>query len=75
MLSTHIQADGNDLVIGSLRVVVFDATGSHGAENALAAMTHQQRDLSTNEAALNSLKQLCRDTRGQYQVMSQEVIA
>ena len=65
-----IQAKKNTMFFAEHIVTVFDPTGSHGAENALAAMKAHKKPIANAQEVLNSLEQLCEETKGQYEIMN-----
>ncbi len=64
-----MKASGNILSIGEVQYKVFDATGVHGAENALEAMKALDKPMLSAEQLYSSLKELCTETKGQFQIM------
>lgn len=69
-----IKACGDSLFIGNVVLTVFGPVSAKGGENALETMQSQNRDLSTTQAAFTSLRQLCIDSKYQFEVISQSTI-
>ena len=72
-MQVGVKASGNILSIGEVHYNVFDATGEHGAENALEAMKALGKPMLSAEQLYSSLKELCSETKGQFQIMEARI--
>ncbi|WP_026960350.1 hypothetical protein [Aliagarivorans taiwanensis] len=71
LFSESIKAEGNVLTFGSKQAVIFDPTGSHGAENALSAMRSVYRmPLSNSYLVVLAIGELMVRTNGQFELMA-----
>lgn len=72
-MQVGVKASGNILSIGEVHYNVFDATGEYGAENALEAMKALGKPMLSAEQLYSSLKELCSETKGQFQIMEARI--